>query len=195
MKSWSSLLVVLLFGVGQLIAQTAWNVDKAHSQIKFTVTHMLVSEVDGIFKEYNIVVTATKDDFTDASIEATIKSASINTENERRDNDLRSDSFFNSEQFPEIKFKSTSFEKAGEKEYSIHGDLTIRDVTKKVTFKATNTGTLKTSRGFLSGWKAELTINRFDYGLKYNRVIETGGLAVSQDVKITVTLRLNKPNA
>jgi polyisoprenoid-binding protein YceI len=195
MKSWSSLFVIALMSVGHLVAQTPWRIDKAHSQIKFTVTHMLVSEVDGIFKDYDVVVAATKDDFTDASIEATIKAASINTENERRDNDLRSDSFFNSERFPEITFKSTSFEKVGEKQYKIHGDLTIRDVTKKVTFNATNTGTLKTSRGLLSGWKAELTINRFDYGLKYNRAIETGGLAVSQDVKITVTLRLNKPSA
>ncbi|MEX1276223.1 MAG: YceI family protein [Bacteroidota bacterium] len=195
MKSWSSLFVIALMSVGHLVAQTPWRIDKAHSQIKFTVTHMLVSEVDGIFKDYDVIVAATKDDFTDASIEATIKAASINTENERRDNDLRSDSFFNSERFPEITFKSTSFEKVGEKQYKIHGDLTIRDVTKKVTFNATNTGTLKTSRGLLSGWKAELTINRFDYGLKYNRAIETGGLAVSQDVKITVTLRLNKPSA
>lgn len=195
MKAWFSLIVIALMSAGHLSAQTPWRIDKSHSQIKFTVTHMLVSEVDGIFKEYDVAVNATKDDFTDASIEATIKTATINTENERRDNDLRSDSFFNSEQFPEIRFKSTSFEKIGEKQYNIHGDLTILDVTKKVTFNATNTGTLKTSRGLLSGWKAELIINRFDYGLKYNRAIETGGLAVSQDVKITVTLRLNKPNA
>ncbi len=195
MKQVFFLILLAFLSVGHLAAQTPWRTDKSHSQIKFTVTHMLVSEVDGIFKDYDVVVTAAKDDFTDASIEATIKAASISTENERRDNDLRSDNFFNTEQFPEIKFKSTSFEKVGEKQYKIHGDLTIRDVTRKATFDATNTGTLKTSRGLLLGWKAELTINRFEYGLKYNRAIETGGLAVSQDVKITVTLRLNKPNA
>lgn len=195
MKRLFSLSVLTLLSVGLIAAQTPWRTDKSHSQIKFTVTHMLVSEVDGIFKDYDVVVTSTNDDFSDASIEATIKTASINTENERRDNDLRSENFFHAEQFPEIKFKSTSFEKVGEKQYKIHGDLTIRDVTRKVVFDATNTGTLKTSRGLLSGWKAELTINRFDYGLKYNRAIETGGLAVSQDVKITVTLRLNRPNA
>ncbi|MEX2088619.1 MAG: YceI family protein, partial [Bacteroidota bacterium] len=84
MKSWSSLFVIALMSVGHLVAQTPWRIDKAHSQIKFTVTHMLVSEVDGIFKDYDVIVAATKDDFTDASIEATIKAASINTENERR---------------------------------------------------------------------------------------------------------------
>lgn len=189
------MLLITLVSLTHLTAQTTWRVDKSHSQIKFTVTHMLVSEVDGIFKEYDMIVTSDDDEFTNASIETTIKVASINTENERRDNDLRSDNFFNAEQFPEIKFKSTSFEKTGEKQYNIHGDLTMRDVTKRVTFRATNTGMLKTSRGLLAGWKAELILNRFDYGLKYNRAVETGGLAVSEDVKITVTLRLNKPTS
>lgn len=195
MKQVFSLIVLAFLSVGHLVAQTPWQLDKSHSQVKFTVTHMLISEVDGLFKNFDIVVHAGKDDFTDATIEATIKTASIDTENERRDNHLRSDDFFNAEQFPEIKFKSHSFEKVGEKQYKIHGDLTIRDVTKKVTFQATNSGSMKTSRGLTSGWKAELTINRFDYGLKWNSAVESGGLVVSEDVRITINLRLNKPNA
>jgi polyisoprenoid-binding protein YceI len=109
-----------------------------------------------------------------------------------RDGHLKSDDFFNAEKFPEINFKSTSFEKLGDNKYKITGDLTIRDVTKNVTFDATLNGTLKTDRGVLAAWKATTTINRFDYNLKWSKTLETGGLAVGKDVIITLNLELNK---
>jgi polyisoprenoid-binding protein YceI len=153
---------------------------------------MVISNVTGSFKDYTIDLKSEKDDFSDAEVQSTIKVGSLSTDNAMRDNHLKSDDFFNAEKYPEIKFKSTSFEKLSDTKYKITGDLTIRDVTKNVTFDATLNGTLKTNRGLLSAWNATTTINRFDYNLKWNKTVETGGLIVGQDVVITLNLELNK---
>jgi polyisoprenoid-binding protein YceI len=173
-------------------SQTSWKLDKAHSAVTFTVKHMLISDVTGSFKDFTVDLASDKEDFSDAKVESVIKTSSINTENDFRDKHLKSDDFFNAEKFPEIRFKSTSFEKVGEGKYKITGDLTLRDVTKKVVFEASLGGTLKTSRGLLSAWKATTVINRFDYNLKWNKTIESGGLMVGQDVTITLNLELNR---
>ncbi len=170
----------------------AWRLDKAHSSVTFTVKHMVISEVTGKFRDFDISVTSSKDDFTDAVVEATIKVASITTDNDRRDNHLRSDDFFNAEKFPEIKFKSHSVEELGKNVYKIHGDLTIRDTTKKVTLGAVHNGTISTAQGTRAGWKAMLSVNRFDYGLKWNRTIETGGLIAGDTVNIILNFELLK---
>jgi hypothetical protein len=116
----------------------------------------------------------------------------LDTDNDYWDKHLKSDDFFNAEKYPNINFKNAVFEKVGDNKYKITGDLTIRDVTKKVTFDAVLNGTLKTDKGLLSAWKASTTINRFDYNLKWDKTIETGGLIVGQDVTITLNLELNK---
>lgn len=198
MKRTFATLLLVAVATLNLIAQapdaqaTGWKLDKAHSKIVFTVKHMVISEVQGYFKDFDITINSSKDDFSDGQVEAVIKAASINTESEGRDKDLRSDNFFNVEQFPEIRFKSTKFEKSGDNIYKIYGDLAIRDTTKQVVFDVVHNGTLKTSRGLMSAWKATLSINRFDYGLKWNRMIETGGLVVGELVNITVTLELRR---
>ncbi len=173
-------------------AQTAWNLDRSHTAIKFSVRHMLVYDVEGNFKEFTLAFASDKEDHSDATLGVTIQTASINTDNERRDGDLRSPNFFESEKFPTITFKSTKFEKTGENIYKIYGDLTVRDVTKPVVFDAVHGGIVKTSRGIVSGWKATLTINRFDFGLKWDRAVETGGLVVGKDVTITVNAAVRK---
>jgi polyisoprenoid-binding protein YceI len=194
MKRIFSFLFAVAFATVSLRAQDAgWRLDKAHSKIVFTIKHMVISEVLGYFKDFDIAFNSSKDDFSDGQVEAVIKVASINTDNERRDNDLKSDNFFSAEKYPEIKFKSTKFEKTGDNTYKIHGDLTIRDATKPVVFDAVHNGTLKTSRGLMSAWKATLSINRFDYGIQSNSMLETGGLVVGENVNITVTLELRKP--
>lgn len=196
MKRLAVILVLTIISAFAASAQNSgWRVDKAHTSVGFAVRHMVISEVTGNFKDFNITVSTSTDDFSDAVIDATIKVASIDTDNERRDNHLESDDFFNAEKFPEIKFRSTSFEKVGENKYNITGDLTIRDITKKVTFDATLNGMLKTSRGVLAAWKATISINRFDFGLKWNRTIEAGGLIAGETVNITLVLELQKPNA
>ena len=197
MKRFKSLFFITLFGISSLFAHKAgWTLDKSHSSVGFSVKHMVISDVSGNFKDFDISFKSTKSDFTDASVDATIKVASINTDNEKRDGHLKTDDFFNAEKFPAITFKSTSFEKVGENKYKIAGDLTIRDVTKKVTFDATYNGSIKSPWGAeIYAWKATLPVNRFDFGLKWNKAIEAGGLIVGETVNITLNLELTKPAA
>jgi polyisoprenoid-binding protein YceI len=192
MKQLGFLFVAMMLIASASIAQGVWTLDKVHSSVQFSVKHMVISTVTGSFKDFSIELKSDKLDFTDAAVAAAIKVASINTDNAMRDGHLKSDDFFNAEKFPKIKFKSTSFEKIGENKYKITGDLTIRDVTKQVVFDAALGGTLKTERGTLAAWSATTTINRFDYNLKWNKALETGGLMVGQDVTITLNLELNK---
>jgi len=192
MKRITILLLAAFAAVGVASAQSDWKLDKVHSSITFTVKHMVISNVTGSFKDFAITLKSAKDDFSDATVQSTIKVGSLSTDNDKRDAHLKSDDFFNAEKYPEINFKSTSFEKLSETKYKITGDLTIRDVTKNVTFDVVLNGTLKTTHGVLSAWKATTTINRFDYNLKWNKTIETGGLIVGQDVIITLNLELNK---
>ncbi len=179
--------MIVLFGITSLWAQTKeWKLDRAHSSVTFTIKHMVISEVTGRFDDFDIKCLSSKNDFSDASMEGTIKVGSINTGNEGRDRHLKTDEFFNAEKFPEIKFKSTSIEKIDDKNYKVTGDLTIRDITKKVTWNAVLNGTLTSPRGIRAGWKATLAINRFDYGLKWNKLTEAGGLVAGDMVTITI---------
>ncbi len=173
-------------------APTVWTVDKAHSNVKFTVTHMVVSEVGGTFKVFDGTMEHTKPDYSDAKISFSVDVTSINTDNERRDGHLKSDDFFNAEKFPQMKFVSTSFTPAGDNKYKLAGNLTIRDVTKPVTFDVTYGGTVTDKGATKSGFKAKTTINRFDYNLKWNAATEAGGLVVSKEVDVIVNLELKK---
>jgi polyisoprenoid-binding protein YceI len=169
-----------------------WTVDKAHSNVKFTVTHLVVSEVEGSFKLFDGTLENTKSDLSDAKISFTVDVNSINTDNEKRDGHLKSDDFFNAEKFPEMKFTSTSMKPAGENKYKLAGNLTIRDVTKPVEFDVTYGGSVAAMGTTKLGFKAKTTINRFDYNLKWDKATESGGLVVSKDVDIIVNVELNK---
>lgn len=169
-----------------------WSLDKSHSNVKFTVTHMVVSEVDGTFKLFDGSMEHTKPDYSDAKISFTVDVNSINTDNENRDKHLKSDDFFNAAQFPAMKFESTSFTSLGNNKYKLDGNLTIRDITKPVSFDVTYGGTINTQRGAKAGFKAVGKINRFDFGLKWDRATETGGLVVGKEVAITVNAQLNE---
>lgn len=194
MRTMTTLFTILMFIAIPSVGRAAeWTLDKSHSQITFTVSHMVISEVTGSFGGFDVTVRGENDDLTDGSMEARIKVASINTGIERRDNHLRSDDFFNAEKYPEITFKSSRIEKVGDKNYKIHGDLTIREVTKPVTFDAVLNGVIRTDKSVRSGWKATLAINRFDYGLRWSRTIESGGLVVGDTVRITVNMEILKP--
>ncbi|HOA36854.1 MAG TPA: YceI family protein [Flavihumibacter sp.] len=175
-----------------LSAQTKWTLDKTHSSVRFSVSHMVVSEAEGTFKSWNGTVENTKPDFTDAKIAFTIDVSSINTDNENRDNHLKSPDFFDAQKFPTIKFESTSMQALGDNKYKLNGNLTIKDVTKPVTFDVTYGGSITGQRGTKAGFKATTTINRFDYNLKWDRATETGGLVVGKDVEITVKIELDQ---
>ena len=193
MKRFFQLAAALLAVSSLALSQSGWKLDKNHSSIGFSVKHLVISTVSGNFKDFDITLTTAKDDFSDAAVQAVIKTASINTDNTARDNHLKSDDFFNAEKFTEIKFTSTSFEKVGEGKYKITGDLTIRDVTKKVVFDAVYNGSIKTPWGNTAmSWTAATVINRFDYNLKWNKALESGGLIAGQDVTITINLEMDK---
>ncbi len=193
MKRIQPIIIAVLFIAPALFGQAVWKSDKPHSQMRFTVTHMVISEVSGRFDDFEITVTQPDSDFTGSSVEATAKTASLNTDNEGRDKHLKSDDFFNAGKFPVISFKSTSFEKTGDDTYKLAGLLTIRDSTKPVVFDVKLSGVLKDAKGGArAGFKATTTINRFDYGVKWNKTLESGGLIVSKDVRITMDVELVK---
>ncbi len=182
----------LLFTLSPAHAQRVWKTDLSHSQVKFSVTHLVIAEVTGKFNDFEVTLTQTgKDDFAGSSLEATITMASIDTDNETRDKHLRSDDFFNAETYPVMTFKSAKIEKTGEKTYKITGDLTIRDVTRTVVLDTRYMGEVKDPRGTMkSGFKATTSINRFDYGVKWDKKIEAGGLVVGETVDITLLMEL-----
>lgn len=189
MKRLSVILAALLVS-GSVLAQTNWSIDKAHSNIGFTVTHAVVAETSGEFKEFDGKITSPAEDFNGADIEFTAKAASIDTENERRDGHLKSDDFFNAEKFPDIKFVGKLVKDAGK--YQLKGKFTMRDVTKDVAFDVIYKGTLKTAQMTKAGFKIKGVVNRFDYGLKWDRTVEAGGgLMVGQDVEINCNIELN----
>jgi len=193
MKKLFSLLLVAIAFTNTSIAQTAktWNVDKMHSAVKFTVSHLVISEVDGSFKIFDGSLVSTKDDFTDAKINFTVDVNSINTDNTSRDGHLKGDDFFNAEKYPKMTFVSTSFKKKSGSMYELTGNLTIRDVTKKVTFAVKYGGTTKDPYGNTkAGFKATGTINRLEYGLKWNTVTEAGGAVVGSDIELIVNLEM-----
>jgi polyisoprenoid-binding protein YceI len=171
---------------------TKWTVDKTHSNVKFIVTHMTVSEVEGSFKVFDGSLENTKPDFSDAKVNFSVDVNSVNTDNERRDGHLKSDDFFNAAQFPLMKFESTSVKALGANKYEMTGNLTIRDITKPVVFQVTGGTVLNTSRGAKTGFKAKATIDRFAYNLKWDRATEAGGLVVGKDVEIVINVELDK---
>ena len=192
MKTLVFVLSALVQSLGAAEAQT-WKADLAHSRVGFSVTHMLIAEVDGRFTQFDVTLNQGKEDFSGSTIEAKIKTASVTTENETRDKHLRSDDFFNAEKYPEIQFRSSSFERTGDKAYKITGDMTIRDVTKNITLEAKFLGGVTDARGNArAGFRATTTINRFDFGVKWDKRLDTGGLIVSENVDITLNLELMK---
>jgi len=162
-----TLLSAILVVSTTLFAQTKWNVDKAHAKIGFTVTHMMLSEIDGNFKKFDASMISSKDDFSDAVFEITIDPASINTDNETRDKDLKSDHYFEVAKYPVITFKSTSVSKIEEKKYKVTGNLTMHGVTKPVSFDLTLIGVGKSMMTHkpVAGFKATAAINRTDFGI------------------------------
>lgn len=182
--------VVALFALNAYAQQT-YTVDKAHAKVGFTVTHLMLSEVDGNFKNFDAKITATKPDLSDAVFEMTADVNSIDTDNERRDTHLKSPDFFDAAKFPTLTFKSNSFKKVDGKKYKITGDLTMHGVTKPVTLDAVLTGpvVMENPRGKQekAGLKVNGTLNRMDFG-----VGKSGGAVVSEEVEIKANAEFAK---
>lgn len=176
------------------MAKTVWNVDSVHSEIGFSVKHMMISKAKGTFDNFEAEVNADMEDLTNADITISIDVQSINTRNNDRDDHLRSADFFDAENHPKITFTATDIKKKSDNQYGMTGDLTIRGTTKPVTFDVTYEGQSKDPMGgnTVAGVNAITVINRKDFGLTWNTAVETGGVLVGEDVTIHVELELHK---
>jgi polyisoprenoid-binding protein YceI len=189
MKRINTVLAMLVFAAGSTFAQT-WTADKAHSKIAFNVAHMAVSEVEGNFRDFDATVVSKSADFNGAEVTFTAKTASIDTDNERRDNHLKSPDFFDVEKHPEVSFKG-NLQKTGGK-YKLKGNLTMHGVTKPVEFDVTYGGTVNTGKGEKAGFKISGKLNRQDYGLTWSNKVPTGELVVGDEVEIIGKIEVDK---
>lgn len=165
----------------------AWKTDPSHTRIEFIARHMMLSKVRGEFQDFDINFDLDTDRPEAASVEARIKTASVNTRDAQRDAHLRSPDFFNSEEFPEMVFRSTRVERTGEQTGKLYGDLIIRDVTRPVVLDVTYLGSSKSPQGATSiGFEASTKINREDWNLTWNVALETGGWLVAKEVTINI---------
>ena len=172
-----------LFVAATLFGGT-FNVDKSHSSVGFKVKHMMISNVIGKFDDFKGSFEYDEKTNTLKSLTGTVEVNSINTENEKRDNHLKAGDFFSAEKYPQITFKLEKIE-----DDTAYGKLTLRGVTKDVEFELENNGSIKDPWGNTRvGLSLSGKINRFDYGLKYNKVLEAGGVAVGEIVKLNIEI-------
>lgn len=165
-----------------------WNIDPVHSLIGFSVRHMMIAKVRGRFNSFTGTVNLNADN---PGVEGTVDVASIDTRENDRDEHLRSADFFDAANFPQMRFRSTRIESAGNGKFNVTGDLTIKDVTRPVTFAVTDEGQGKDPWGGLrQGYSATAKINRKDFGLTWNVALETGGWLVGDEITINAEVEL-----
>jgi polyisoprenoid-binding protein YceI len=191
MKKLTIIFAAALLMAGNVFGQKTWNIDASHSNIGFVVTHMVISEVEGSFDEFDGSLVESEKGLEDAQINFKAQIASIDTDNEKRDGHLASADFFDAEKYPEMTFKSTSFTHTDGKNYKLKGDMTMKGVTKPVELDVRFNGTVKDGWGNeRAGFKITGEINRFDFGLNWNAALETGGLVVSEEVIFDINIEL-----
>ena len=177
------------------MSTTNWAIDASHSEMQFKVKHLVITTVTGNFKEFSGTVVA-GDTFENAQINFEANVDSINTNSEQRDGHLKSGDFFEAEKYPKLTFTSTGFTKKSEEEYEMHGDLTIKDVTKPVTLAVEYNGIAKDPWGNVkAGFEVNGKINRKDFGLNWNALTEAGGALVSEEVKLHANIQLVQQQA
>lgn len=199
-KTLITLFALLLFGAGQAVATDGntivvdeWSIDTAHSNVNFTITHFF-TPVDGSFEEYSSEILFDPNDLENSSIDVTIPVSSINTENERRDNHLKSEDFFNASEWPNIHFESNNIEQTGENQFVAHGELTIRDVTREFELPFELLGVMDhpmQEGQKVAGITASANLNRTDYGVGVGDWAATA--VVGDEVNIQLNLELNAP--
>lgn len=187
--------LLFIFFISLTINAQNWNVDPSHSNVNFSVSHLVISEVDGNFKVYNGSIKQSKSkDFSNAVFKFEIDANSINTQNEKRDGHLKAEDFFHTSKYPKITFVSISVKKKGAHNYIIKGNLTMRGVTKKITLKTKHGGIIQndgygnTKAGFI----VTGTVDRTDFGVAWNAKTEHGGLTVGEEVTFKIKLEYVK---
>lgn len=174
-----------------VLAQETWTVDKGHSTATFKIRHFTANVV-GQFRDFDGTITLDRANPAKSAVEFTIQAASIDTGSENRDKHLRSADFFETDKYPTISFKSTAVAPKGTNAFDVTGDLTMHGVTKRVTLPVTFGGFMKTKRGEKAGFEIETTLNRKDYGIVWNRALDEGGFMLSDDVKVTINLEVDR---
>lgn len=169
-----------------------WNIDPTHSEVTFKVKHLVISTVTGRFTSVSGTVEAAKDDFSDARVSFQADVNSISTNNEQRDGHLKSADFFDAANFPVLSFTSTSIEPKGDGALVLRGDMTIRGTTKSVALNVAYNGTVKGFYGDVAGFEITGALNRQDFGLRWNALTETGGVVVSDEVKLAIIVELTR---
>jgi polyisoprenoid-binding protein YceI len=194
LRCWMAAFVLVIATVPGWAEVSTWEIDSAHSGVHFSVRHMMIATVRGEFRKVTGTIQMDEKDISKSSVEAMIDATTVETREERRDNDLRSANFFDVTKFPTISFKSTSVTRLGEGKFKVAGDLTMHGVTREVILdvEGLNTQVNDPRRGPKMGASATTQIKRSDFGLTWNRVVETGGVAVSDEVGIVIDLELVK---
>lgn len=170
-----------------------WILDASHSLVEFSVKHLMIAKVRGMFHEFDANIEADLSDLSSAKVEVNIDLASVDTRNDDRDNHLKSADFFDVENTPKLNFVVTSITATGSDEYNVVGDVTLHGVTKQETFKLTFEGASTDPWGNeKAGFSASGAIKRSDYGLTYNAALETGGVLIGDDIKINIELEVQK---
>ncbi len=185
-------LAIALTASAALAAPVKFSLDRAHTEIGFDVRHFF-SKVHGRFNDFDGTIVFDEKDPSKISIEGSAKTTSISTDNERRDNHLRSADFFDAEKYPELTFKSTKVTANGKNKYKIAGDLTLRGVTKPVVFDAEFLGMGSTGpQGVKAGFTATTVIDRQDFGINWNKTLDNGGLMLGDDVTLVLNIEGNE---
>jgi len=194
LRYWMTAVVMMLATVPGLAQVSTWEIDSAHSGAHFSVRHLMIATVRGEFRKVTGTLNMDEKDISKSSVEAVIDTTTIDTHEERRDNHLKSADFFDVAKFPTITFKSKSVTRQAEGKFKVAGDLTLHGVTKPVILDVEGlTNQVKDQRGNVKTGAAVTTkINRSDFGLTWNRAVETGGVAVSDEVGIIIDLELVK---
>jgi polyisoprenoid-binding protein YceI len=178
------------------MATTKWVLDSTHSELGFKIKHLMITNVSGSIKNFQAEVITEGDDFSTAQINLTADMASISTNNEQRDAHLRNSDFFEVEKYPELTFKSNRVEKTGSDEFTLYGELTIKGITKSVKLNVEYNGVAKDPwGGERAGFVITGKINRSEWGINFNGVLETGGLMLGEEVKINSEIQLVKQAA
>lgn len=178
------------------MATTKWVLDPTHSELGFKIKHLMISNVSGSFKSFGAEVETVETDFSTAQINLSAEMSSISTNNEQRDAHLQTSDFFEVEKHPELKFKSTQVEKIDSDTYTLHGELTMKGVTKLVKLNVEYNGVTKDPwGGERAGFVITGKIKRSDWEINFNAALETGGIMLGEEVKINSEVQLVKQAA
>lgn len=192
LRRFASVAIAALLVSASSWAADSWTIDKAHSEVNFKVRH-LVSKVSGSFTDFDGKITTDFESPENASVEFVIKVASVNTNNEKRDAHLQSPDFFNVKEHPEITFRSSAITSAGDGAYHVKGTFTMLGVSKEVTLPVAFLGEVKDPWGNVKGgFEIETTVNRKEYGMEWNKALDSGGYILGDEVSVVINLEVTK---